>query len=56
MRKNQTTHMMAGIFIIIFSLLFLVLTGRFVYIQATGEALPLILLGQNAEKYMTRMA
>lgn len=37
MRKNQTTHMMAGIFIIIFSLLFLILTGRFVYIQATGE-------------------
>ncbi|MHA6251386.1 penicillin-binding protein [Oceanobacillus sp. CAU 1775] len=37
MRKNKTTHMMAGIFIILFSILFLVLTGRFVYIQATGE-------------------
>src|SRR5699024_5833189 len=37
MRKNKTTHMMAGIFIIIFTALFLVLTGRFIYIQATGE-------------------
>lgn len=37
MRKNKTTHMMAGIFIILFMTLFLILTGRFIYIQATGE-------------------
>lgn len=37
MRKNKTTHMMAGIFIILFAAMFLVLTGRFIYIQATGE-------------------
>lgn len=37
MRKNKTTHMMAGIFIIGFAALFLILTGRFIYIQATGE-------------------
>lgn len=37
MRKNKTTHMMAGIFIILFAAVFLVLSGRFIYIQATGE-------------------
>lgn len=37
MRKNKTTHMMAGILIIFFVAIFIVLTGRFIYIQATGE-------------------
>ncbi|GAB3067977.1 penicillin-binding transpeptidase domain-containing protein [Virgibacillus ainsalahensis] len=37
MRKNKTTHFMAGILIIAFVALFLILTGRFLYIQATGE-------------------
>ncbi|UJL47848.1 PASTA domain-containing protein [Virgibacillus sp. NKC19-16] len=37
MRKNKTTHLMAGILIIFFVAVFLVLTGRFLYIQATGE-------------------
>lgn len=37
MRKNKTTHMMAGILLIFFVVIFVVLTGRFVYIQATGE-------------------
>ncbi|WP_042223861.1 penicillin-binding protein [Oceanobacillus manasiensis] len=37
MRKNRTTHFMAGILIIIFVGVFLLLTGRFLYIQATGE-------------------
>ena len=37
MKKNKTTHLMAGIYIIIFVAVFLVLTGRFLYIQATGE-------------------
>ncbi|MFD1038083.1 penicillin-binding protein [Virgibacillus byunsanensis] len=37
MKKNQTTHFMAGILIITFVAVFLVLTGRFLYIQASGE-------------------
>ncbi|MFD1172016.1 penicillin-binding transpeptidase domain-containing protein [Oceanobacillus picturae] len=37
MKKNRTTHFMAGILIIIFVGAFLLLTGRFLYIQATGE-------------------
>ncbi|WP_249869873.1 penicillin-binding protein [Oceanobacillus saliphilus] len=37
MKKNKTTHLMAGIYIIIFVAVFIVLTGRFMYIQATGE-------------------
>lgn len=37
MRKNKTTHMMAGILIILFTAVFLVVIGRFLYIQATGE-------------------
>ncbi|CDQ40212.1 MULTISPECIES: penicillin-binding protein [Virgibacillus] len=37
MRKNKTTHFMAGILIIFFVGIFLTLTGRFLYIQATGE-------------------
>ncbi|WP_404459174.1 penicillin-binding transpeptidase domain-containing protein [Oceanobacillus kapialis] len=37
MRKNSSTHFMAGILIILFVGAFLLLTGRFLYIQATGE-------------------
>ncbi|KNE20080.1 penicillin-binding protein [Virgibacillus pantothenticus] len=37
MRKNKTTHFMAGIFIILFVGIFLTLSGRFLYIQATAE-------------------
>src|SRR5690625_114770 len=37
MKKNKTTHFMAGIMIILFVGIFLVLTGRFLYIQTTGE-------------------
>ncbi|SET30265.1 penicillin-binding protein 2B [Oceanobacillus limi] len=37
MKKNQTTHFMTGIFIIFFVAIFLILTGRFIYIQASGE-------------------
>ncbi|MBU5266011.1 penicillin-binding protein [Virgibacillus proomii] len=37
MRKNKTTHFMAGILIILFVGIFLVLSGRFLYIQATAE-------------------
>ncbi|MFD1849149.1 penicillin-binding protein [Oceanobacillus bengalensis] len=37
MRRNKTTHLMSGILIIVFSLVFVVLAGRFMYIQATAE-------------------
>src|SRR5699024_3644101 len=37
MRKNNRTHLMAGVFLLIFSVVFLVIMGRFVYIQAKGE-------------------
>ncbi|GAB3793543.1 penicillin-binding transpeptidase domain-containing protein [Virgibacillus kimchii] len=37
MKTNKTTHFMAGILIILFVGVFLVLSGRFLYIQATGE-------------------
>lgn len=37
MKKNKTTHFMAGILILVFVSIFLILTGRFMYIQATGE-------------------
>ncbi|WP_156290431.1 penicillin-binding protein [Oceanobacillus salinisoli] len=37
MRKNKTTHFMSAILIVLFSVAFIVLTGRFMYIQATGE-------------------
>lgn len=36
MKKNKTTHFMAGILIVLFVGVFLVLSGRFLYIQATG--------------------
>ncbi|MBT2216941.1 penicillin-binding protein [Virgibacillus dakarensis] len=37
MKKNKTTHFMSGILILVFVAIFLILTGRFLYIQATGE-------------------
>ncbi|TQS75656.1 penicillin-binding protein [Ornithinibacillus gellani] len=37
MKKNKTTNFMAFVFITIFVGFFLILTGRFLYIQATGE-------------------
>ncbi|WP_085992477.1 penicillin-binding protein [Oceanobacillus senegalensis] len=37
MKKNKTTHFMSAILIILFATLFIVLAGRFMYIQATGE-------------------
>src|SRR5699024_5885865 len=35
--KNKTTHFMAGILILVFVGTFLIITGRFLYIQAVGE-------------------
>ncbi|WP_019378525.1 penicillin-binding protein [Virgibacillus halodenitrificans] len=37
MKKHKTTHFMAGILMLVFVGIFLVLTGRFLYIQVTGE-------------------
>ncbi len=37
MRKNKTTHFMASILIIVFVCVFLIITGRFLYIQTVGE-------------------
>ncbi|MEN1966975.1 penicillin-binding protein [Lentibacillus sp. N15] len=37
MKKNKTTHFMSGILILVFVAIFLTVTGRFLYIQATGE-------------------
>ncbi|MGY0692291.1 penicillin-binding protein [Virgibacillus sp. FSP13] len=36
MKKNKTTHFMSGILILLFVSIFLILTGRFLYIQSTG--------------------
>lgn len=37
MKRNKTTHFMTGMLIIFFTTIFIILTGRFMYIQATGE-------------------
>lgn len=37
MKKNSRTHMMASILLLVFSVFFLFVMGRFVYIQAKGE-------------------
>ncbi|MFA1818664.1 penicillin-binding transpeptidase domain-containing protein [Virgibacillus oceani] len=52
MKKNKTTHFMAGILIILFVGVFLVLSGRFLYIQATGEVNE-VSLQEWAEKQRT---
>ncbi|MEN2766544.1 penicillin-binding protein [Ornithinibacillus xuwenensis] len=36
MKKNKTTHAMAGVLMVIFVVAFLIVTGRFLYIQASG--------------------
>lgn len=37
MEKNKTTHLMTGVLMVGFVCMFLILTGRFLYIQVTGE-------------------
>lgn len=37
MKKNKTTNIVAGVLMLGFICLFLILTGRFLYIQTTGE-------------------
>jgi len=36
MKKNKTTHAMAGVLMVIFIMAFLLVAGRFLYIQASG--------------------
>src|SRR5690625_5976445 len=45
MRKNKTTHFMAGVLILVFVGTFLLITGRFLYIQAVGEVDDVVLEG-----------
>src|SRR5699024_1081449 len=37
MEKNKTTHLMTGVLMVGFVCMFLILAGRFLYIQVTGE-------------------
>lgn len=37
MKKNKNTHLVAGFLMVFFILIFLVITGRFLYIQISGE-------------------
>jgi len=37
MKKNKKTHIMSGVLIVLFAGIFLLISGRFLYIQATGE-------------------
>ena len=37
MKKNKKTHFMAGVLMVLFVGFFLLITGRFLYIQITGE-------------------
>ncbi|WLV25678.1 penicillin-binding protein [Aciduricibacillus chroicocephali] len=37
MKKNKTTHLMAGILMLCYAVVFLIITGRFVYVEATGK-------------------
>ena len=37
MRKNKTTHFMAGIFMLCYAVAFLVISGRFIFIEAAGK-------------------
>ncbi|MFC0524039.1 penicillin-binding protein [Pontibacillus salicampi] len=46
MKKNRTTHRIAKLYMMLFTILFVVLFGRFFYIQATGQ-----IEGVNLEKW-----
>lgn len=37
MKKNKTTHVMSAVLMLLFVVMFLTLSGRFLYIQGTGE-------------------
>jgi len=37
MKKNKSTHLMAGILMLCYAVVFLIITGRFIYVEATGK-------------------
>ncbi|MFD2133031.1 penicillin-binding protein [Pseudogracilibacillus auburnensis] len=53
MKKNKKTNIIASFLMIIFLALFLVLSGRFIYIQATGETNDVSLIEWANEKRET---
>lgn len=56
MGKNKKTNIMATVFILVFALLFLIISGRFIYIQTTGEASNVALLDWANSKRGTSIA
>lgn len=52
MKKNKTTHFMSSMLILIFVVIFLIVAGRFLYIQAAGEIND-VSLSEWAEKKRT---
>lgn len=53
MKKNKNTHLVAGILMIFFIIIFLVITGRFLYIQISGEIDDVSLADWAKEKRMS---
>lgn len=53
MKKNTNTHLVAGILIVFFVVIFLVITGRFLYIQISGEIDDVSLADWAKEKRMS---
>ena len=51
--KNKKTNMIAGVFMVIFIGAFLIVTGRFIYIQASGEVANVSLAEWAKEKRTT---
>jgi penicillin-binding protein 2B len=50
MKKNKTTHAMAGVLMVIFIMAFLIVTGRFLYIQASG-----VVEGVSLDEWATKV-
>lgn len=50
MKKNKKTNLIASLLMIIFMFIFLVISGRFIYIQATGEVSDVSLIDWANEK------
>src|SRR5690625_2762193 len=53
MRKNKTTQFMTVIYMLFFTIVFLIIAGRFFYIQATGEVDNVSLKDWAKEKRIT---
>jgi penicillin-binding protein 2B len=56
MGKNKKTNIMASIFMLLFLFLFLIISGRFIYIQATGETSDVSLLAWADKQRETSIA